>query len=281
MRRAGLLLGMLAWLAGCATPDRPPPTAWRGPNQAAPAWQAAMLMLPGEATPRRMAEALPELAALDRARPLGVVVYVHGCRGFDAEALDTMRLMAMSGLAVVAPDHFARADAAPLCRAAPRLALGTLRPARRDPGLGRVVPADLTETPDPLYLRHRIEEAEQALSQLRRLPWADPARLYLVGESLGRGTAGLWPTRGLAAAAVLGQDCRGAGDLVGREMPLVVPLMRLGPGPAEAARARHCGELAGLPETGLLVGVGLRQEARRPELRRALLELLRGGAART
>lgn len=278
MRRPWLWLAMLAFLAGCAAAEPPAGRISRGPQAAEPAWAAAMLMLPGQTAPRRLVEALPELA---RARPMGVIVYAHGCRGFDAEAIETMRLLAASGHAVVAPDHHARPEAGGFCRAAPRQPLGLLRPTRRDPGLQRPLPADLPEPPDPFYVQSRIEEVDLALARLRRLPWADPARLYLVGESLGRDTVGLWPTRGLAGAAVIGQDCRRAGDLAGREMPLIVPVMPLGGAGAEAIRARHCAELAGLPETGLVVGLGLREEMRRRETGRALLELLAGPMRRT
>lgn len=278
MRGRWIALGLLVLLGACAGTDRPTPRASRGPASAEPAWAAAMLMLPGEVAPRRLVEALPELAATPR--PLGVVVYAHGCRGFDAEAIETMRMLAGNGFAVVAPDHHAREDAAGFCRPPPSRPLGLVRPTRRDPGLGRVVPADLPEALDPAYVRSRIEEVEHALIRLRGQSWADPRRLYLVGETLGRGTAGLWPTNGLAAAAVLGQDCRRASDLAGHEMPLVVPVLPLldrgGPGRAEALRARHCGEYAGLPEGGLVIGVGLRGQAMPPEARRTLLDLLHG-----
>jgi dienelactone hydrolase len=278
MRGRWIALGLLVLLGACAGTDRPTPRASRAPASAEPAWAAAMLMLPGEVAPRRLVEALPELAATPR--PLGVVVYAHGCRGFDAEAIETMRMLAGNGFAVVAPDHHAREDAAGFCRPPPSRPLGLVRPTRRDPGLGRVVPADLPEALDPAYVRSRIEEVEHALTRLRAQPWADPRRLYLVGETLGRGTAGLWPTNGLAAAAVLGQDCRRASDLAGHEMPLVVPVLPLldrgGPGRAEALRARHCGEYAGLPEGGLVIGVGLRGQAMPPEARRTLLDLLHG-----
>lgn len=278
MRRGWIALGLAALLGACAGADRPAPRAAGGPAMAEPAWAAAMLMLPGEAAPRRLAAALPDLGAAPR--PLGVVLYAHGCRGLDAEAIETMRMLAGGGFAVVAPDHHAREDAAGFCRPPPSRPLGLVRPTRRDPGLGRLVPADLPEALDPAYVRSRIEEVEHALTRLRAQPWADPRRLYLVGETLGRGTAALWPTGGLAAAAVLGQDCRRASDVAGHEMPLVVPVLPLldrgGPGRAEMLRARHCGEYAGLPEGGLVIGVGLRGQAMPAEARRALLDLLRG-----
>jgi len=278
MRRGWIALGLLALLGACAGADRSAPRAAGGPAMAEPAWAAAMAMLPGETVPRRLVEALPALAAVPQ--PLGVVVYAHGCRGFDAEAIETMRMLAGSGFAVVAPDHHARADAGGFCRAAPSRPLGMLRPTRRDPGLGRLVPADLPDTPDPDYVRNRVEEVEHALARLRGQAWADPRRVYLVGETLGRGTAALWPTRGLAAAAVLGQDCRRASDMAGHEMPLIVPVLPLldrgGQGRAEALRARHCGEYAGLPEGGLVIGVGLRGQAMPAAARRTLLDLLHG-----
>ncbi len=277
MRRMGMVFGALALLAGCAGTERAEPRAWRGPNLAEPAWAAAMLMLPGDAAPRRLAEATPLLAARGTSERLGVVVYAHGCRGFDAEAIETMRLLALNGFAVVAPDHQARPEAAGPCRAAPRQALGMVRPTRRDPGLARVLPADLPESADPDYARLRIQEVELALTRLRAQPWADPARLYLVGESLGRGTASLWPTGGVAAAAVLGQDCRPAGFGPGRDLPLVVPVLPLGGGAAERVRAQHCGEFAALPEGGLVIGVGYSGAPLRGEAGAALLGWLRGG----
>jgi dienelactone hydrolase len=280
MRRLGLMFGMLGLMAGCAGVERPEPRAWRGPNMAEPAWQAAMVMLPGDPAPRRLVEAAPELAARGAARRLGVVLYAHGCRGFDTEAIETMRLLALNGFAVVAPDHHARPDATGPCRAAPRQALGMVRPTRRDPGLARPMQADLPEIADPAYAQNRIEEVELALARLRAQPWADPARLYLVGESLGRGTAALWPTGGLAAAAVLGQDCRPAGFGPGREMPLVVPVLPLGGGAAERIRARHCGEFATLPEGGLVIGVGYSGAPLRGETGAALLGWLRAGQRR-
>jgi dienelactone hydrolase len=277
MRRAGLVLAMFGLLAGCA--GSVAPQAGR-PGDAEPAWLAAMLILPGDRAAQRMIEAVPRLAALGPSARLPVVVFAHGCRGFDAAALETLGLLAAHGFAVIAPDHLARADAALSCGAG-AASFAMARPVRRDGGFARAPLADPAAAPAEGYARRRIEEVELALSRVRALPWADPGAIYLVGHGLGRGTAALWPTRGLAAVALLGQDCRGPGPALAQELPLSVPMLPLAARgdtlPVETLRARHCGEDARHPQAGeLLIGPPGREADPRPETQRALLRFLLG-----
>jgi dienelactone hydrolase len=280
--RALAALAALALVAGCAAETSAPVSVAPNPAAAQAAWWAAHVMLPGDADPQRLPEAAPRLARLEAGGKLPVVLFAHGCRGLDSEAAETMRLVASHGFAAIAPDHFARPDAGAACRAGPTRPIASPRQARRDGGYARVVPAEWSRPPEPLYVAQRLDEVSLALARLRSMRWVDQDEIYLVGHSLGRGTADLWPTRGLAAVAVLGQDCRGARASTLAELPLAVPVLpvadrRLGLG-AEAVRGLHCGEFASRPVfSSMVVGVGAAGAASQPETQRALLDFLLGG----
>lgn len=278
MRRGFGALAALLLLAGCAggiemaKPD--------SATQAEAAWAQAYVILPGDATPQRLADAAPRLARLDAAAPLPVVLFAHGCRGLDEDAAETLRLIAAHGFAAIAPDHHARPDAHAACRGGPSRPIATPRPARRDGGYARTLPIGWSPPPEPAYVGRRLQEVQVALGHLRSLPWVDQAEVYLVGHSLGRGTAGLWPTRGLAAVAVLGQDCRGARAALD-DLPVSVPLLPLADrrgGAAERARALHCGEFARRPVfSSMVLGADFAGQPTQPETQRALLDFLLGG----
>jgi dienelactone hydrolase len=284
MRRGRIpaALAGLALLAGCAAETPAPASVAPNPAAAQAAWWAAHVMLPGDADPQRLPEAASRLARLDAGGALPVVLFAHGCRGLDEDAADLMRLVASHGFVAVAPDHFARPDAGAACRAGPMRPIASPRQARRDGGYARVLPAEWSRPPEPLYVAQRLEEVNLALARLRAMRWVDPDGIYLVGHSLGRGTADLWPTQRLAAVAVLGQDCRGARASTLADLPLAVPVLpvsdrRLGLG-AQELRGLHCGEFASRPVfSSMVVGVGAAGMASRPETQRALLDFLLGG----
>jgi dienelactone hydrolase len=276
-------LAGLALLAGCA--GRFDKADASSGAEAEKAWSEAYVILPGDADPQRLAQAAPRLAQLDPGTRLPVVVFAHSCRGVDAEATETLRMIAAHGFAAIAPDHHARADARGPCRAGPSRPIASPRQARRDGGYARAVPVGWSPPPEPAYVGRRLQEVEVALARVRDLPWVDKRDIYLVGHSLGRGTAELWPTQGLAAVAVLGQDCRGPRASVLRDLPFAVAVLpladRRGAFGADRAQALYCGEYAGLPAFGALtLGVGFSSDFTQPETQRALLDFLLSAAPR-
>jgi dienelactone hydrolase len=111
-------------------------------------WQAARIFRPGGTTS----------AVLD----VPVVVYAHGCGGFDDDLRRWADLLTRQGYAVIAPDHQARGGRLRACSA------GTLY----GPG-------------DVDTLATRDAEIHYALRQVRTLPWVRQAGVFLLGVGQG------------------------------------------------------------------------------------------------
>ena len=265
--RAAVALGLLAALAGCAPGTGGAPDMLREAAAAEQAWRQAYVILPGESEAARLAAAAPRLARQVPHGPVPVVVFAHGCGGFDADSAETFRLLAAHGFAAIAPDHFARPDARLGCATADNATPRRGRAAERLAAAG--------PPPDGAYVGRRLDEISLAVWRVRELPWVDRGQVFLVGHSLGHGTAGLWPVRNVAAAAVLGQECRAArpGAAPIAALPLAVAVLPLG---AATATEEGCSDWAMLPEAtgGTLFGTPRADAASRPEARRALLDFL-------
>lgn len=271
--RRWLALAAMGALAACAPGAGEPPDMLREAAAAERAFREAFVILPGQDRPQRLSSA----AGLTRAQggaPVPVVVFAHGCGGFDSDSAETFRLLAENGFAAIAPDHFARPDARLGCSGdgAPALAG---RSGRRDAPLLRTNVLAPTAAPDTTYVGRRLDEISVALWRVREMPWVDRNQVFLVGHSLGRGTAGLWPVRDVAAAAVLGQDCTASP----REMPLAPHLLPLADRRERAgttASAAACADLA-MRTGGAVIGPAEPRPTTSPEARAALLHFLRGG----
>uniref|UniRef100_UPI0022EB80BF hypothetical protein n=1 Tax=Falsiroseomonas oryzae TaxID=2766473 RepID=UPI0022EB80BF len=179
---------------------------------------------------------------------------------------------------------FARPDARSACGTAAR-PVAPVRSGRRDTNFARHAMPAWPAPPEGGYVGRRLEEVRHALWRARDLPWVDPQQVFLVGHSLGRGTAGMWPTRDVTAVAILGQDCRSGQAIAGFEMPISVPVLplldRRDPWRGDRARELSCGELAMRAD---LSGVAVGSDRGRPDAPVAqdtLLRFLLGGATRT
>jgi dienelactone hydrolase len=291
-------LGALVVLAGCAPGSGGgPPDMLREAAAAEQAWRQAYVILPGQQETERLDTAAPRLSRQaqtqgllqgqmqGQAQRVPVVVFAHGCGGFDAESAETFRLLAAHGFAAIAPDHFARPDARPDarlgCASRAEAPTPTLRAGRGGAAIARPV-LQSSGPDDGAYVGRRLDEISLAVWRVRELPWVDRGQVFLVGHSLGRGTAGLWPTRDVTAAAVLGQDCRAARGAAALEMPLSVAMLPLAdrrevPG-AEASAGQPCADWAMRPEAtgGVVLGPMPAADVHRPEARRALLDFLQG-----
>ncbi|WP_270938352.1 dienelactone hydrolase family protein, partial [Falsiroseomonas oryzae] len=127
--RAVAALMALALVAGCAATGDGPVAAADDAAAVERTWSQAYVILPGEEEPVRMADAAPRLRRIGTAMP--VVIFAHGCGGYDAQADATLRLLAAHGFAAIAPDHFARPDARSACGTAAR-PVAPVRSGRRD-----------------------------------------------------------------------------------------------------------------------------------------------------
>src|SRR5262245_1394021 len=134
-----------------------------------PTWEQARIFLPGSAIPSKPAT----LPTIDRSLP--IVLYLHGCTGFDYSHDGTMggwaQTLTASGYAVVMPTSYAREDR-------PRACEQTTHTYQRELA--------------PAIFRMRHEEIEYALDQLHNLPWVDQRNLFLMGHSEGGAAVALW-----------------------------------------------------------------------------------------
>jgi len=126
------------------------------------------------------------------------IVYLHGCTGLrsasfaggndrppDKVSSYDLQVLGGMGFAVFAPDSFARPGRETNCPE------------------GKVVASE----PVPEVGRLRQEEAAYAAEQLRKLPWIDHDRIYLVGFSEGGTAAALYTERDFAGIVIIGWTC--------------------------------------------------------------------------
>jgi hypothetical protein len=173
---------------------RPAIAAEDAGNDVALSWNAAPVYVPGHSEPVRPAD-------LRLAKPLGVVIYLHGCAGIGAEERNWAGYLASLGFLTVLPDRFARGDRGPSC------------------------------WPDrnPAVHRMRREELAYALGQVKASQWAQRGNVFLMGFSEGgdavaeselAGGAG----EGVRGAVLASWTCRRFDHL---SLPAEIPLLSI------------------------------------------------------
>lgn len=129
------------------------------------------------------------------------VLFLHGCSGLIRGGVGYRVLLLSEGYALFEPDAYAR------------------------PG----------HTCDASSMKMRRDEAEYALNQIRRLPWVDQERVFLIGFSQGGRVAASWDKRGFAAHVILGADCDGGSPKAPAETPVLAMI-----GSEDAYFSQHC-----------------------------------------
>lgn len=149
---------------------------------------------------RMRAPALADyLASLPGVR-FPTVLFLHGCDGLAG--LNPLRAIARRGFAVVAPDSFARRFRPPQCDT-------------------------VTQTGGKnLYVYDfRAAEITYALQRMRRLPWVDQRRLFLVGHSEGGLAAAHYRGDAFRARVIAEWTCHGAPVVAGLSAPPDEPVL--------------------------------------------------------
>jgi len=202
------------------------------PDEAAATWQRAHVAIPaplGGDRPviglwhdREVQQALPRVAPGGR---VPAVLFMHGCADIGHEEESWKLLLIDLGYAALFPDSFAR----------------TGRQANCDP-------ASYGTAPFPAAHEQRQEEIAHALSQLRRIPWVDPARIFLFGYSEGGMAAARYAGGGLADVVILGWHCQGVRPYqrihAAPDIPVLAIMGESDPW-YEARSGLHCGLLFG------------------------------------
>ncbi len=114
---------------------------------------------------------------------LPVVIWMHGCQGYDGGTSSIRDLFLSAGYAVIAPNSFSR------------------------PGRTAICYGDKKGT-----MRYRFEEVDYAVERLRELPWVDHSRIILAGFSEGGVTAALYSGGPFQARIILGWVCASNDD---------------------------------------------------------------------
>jgi dienelactone hydrolase len=141
-----------------------------------------------------------QLARIDPAHPLPTLIYVHGCTGLGDYHL--LRAVARCGLAVVAPDSFAR----------------RYRPMQCDPERH-------TGGRNLFVFDFRITEISYTLHRLRQMPWVDRQRLFLAGTSEGGVAAALYRGDDFRARIIAQWTCHGTPLVRGLAAPPDEPVL--------------------------------------------------------
>ena len=172
-------------------------------------WSDALVVLPSETE-----ESGPLLARLSSGpaqRRLGsipdgtrlpVAIYMHGCTGIGN--LDFLEEVAGAGIAVVAPDSFARA----------------YRPLQCDPKTN-------TGGRNLFVYDFRLAELTYALERLNEAAWADLDNLFLIGNSEGGVAAALFRGDVFNARVITQWTCQGAPIVRGVSAPPRTPVLAI------------------------------------------------------
>lgn len=183
MRKAALLLAMVAILSGCITSTLNrserlnPSSLFEDDSDIGRTFLGATMVLPTssrEPLVTRFEEHDVWQPHVRRfAAPVPAVVFMHGCTGL--RNMEPLKALARAGFAVIAPDSFARRFRPLQCR-----------PSERRGG-------------ENIYVYDfRLAEISYGLHRMAALSWIDSTRLFLMGVSEG----------GVAAALYRGEDFR-------------------------------------------------------------------------
>jgi dienelactone hydrolase len=142
------------------------------------------------------------LASLPHRARVPVVLYAHGCTGLGSRPF--FRDLARAGYVVIAPDSMAR----------------RYRPLQCDPktqtgGYNRFV------------YDFRLTEISFALDRLKRLPWVDQHKIFLVGVSEGGVAAALYRGDEFRARVIAQWTCTGAPLVQGIFAPRDEPVLSI------------------------------------------------------
>ncbi len=125
------------------------------------------------------------------------VIWLHGCEGPGQQTKHVLRIFALAGFSVFAPDSFARPGSRALCNTGNMDSRVALRQA----------------------------EVRHALAQIRSLAWVDQDRLVLGGFSEGSQAAAAWGGSEFKAHVLIGTNCRHNDG--SPSAPLGVPVLNL------------------------------------------------------
>lgn len=177
------------WLSACATMD----TA-NAPDELVRTLDDAIVAIPakyfkgnvpsGMLTWRRMKDVAKDLTKIAGEKKIPLVIYLHGCAGFDDYARQDFNFLLSNGYAVLAPLSFARKYKPQSCD-----------PKNNEGGLHRGV------------LDFRLAEASYAHRAANSLPWVDKRNIFMMGFSEGGITAAQYRHGGLAGRIILGWTC--------------------------------------------------------------------------
>jgi dienelactone hydrolase len=131
-----------------------------------------------------------------------VVVYLHGCRGFNSSDRKIIRQIAGAGYFVVAPDSMAR-------RYRPRQCSGQKKKGGHS----------------PFVYDFRQAEINYAIDQLWQQPWVDWDNLFIMGISEGGVATALYRGHFFRARVITQWTCHGAPMIRGLEGPKDTPVL--------------------------------------------------------
>jgi len=131
-----------------------------------------------------------------------VVLYLHGCTGFNSSDREIIQQIARAGYFVVAPDSMAR-------QYRPRQCSGR----KKKGGYS------------PFVFDFRQAEINYAIDQLWREPWVDWDNLFIMGISEGAAATALYRGHFFRARVITQWTCHGAPLIRGLEGPKDTPIL--------------------------------------------------------
>jgi dienelactone hydrolase len=153
-------------------------------------WKSAQVYVPGAWFQKTV-----DNVQIDHPKP--VIIYLHGCAGIRNHDQDWPSFLKRLGFIVVIPDSYALPG----------------RPMNCDPNTHRRMRNIDTMSLRPL-------EAEFALSQVKKMPWADKNNIFLMGHSEGGMGASRVKEEGFKGIIFSGFNCRW-GVSAERNVPLL------------------------------------------------------------
>ena len=136
---------------------------WGNPEELERVWQASFVRIPrvnGEILKSTIADL--DTSAINFAKKIPTVIYMHGCSGYWAGTIRRIDFLAANGFAVIAPPSFARKKYPKSC--------------------------DVNLNQGGFYrdtIRIRQNDAGYAIQQAKKLPWVDDNNVFLMGLSEG------------------------------------------------------------------------------------------------